>query len=271
MTTDPGISAAYDACRRLQRRHDPTYYWATRRLPKTVRPATHALYGYVRMADEIVDGPRRLPTAAGRRAALDAWEQELHRALAGAQSHPVAGALVDAAERHALPLDELDTYIRSMRVDCDAVRISSDDELDAYMDGSAGSVGRIMAPLLGVPPRYHADFGKLGHAFQLTNFIRDVGEDWEMDRIYLPGIDDLHGRAVRGAVMRETARARALFAGAEPAVAAAPARVRSGIRLACAGYVRILDRAEAAGGDVLGRRVGVRARDLPGIVAAARR
>src|SRR4051812_3083240 len=98
MTTDSPISDAYEACRRLQRRHDPTYYWATLRLPKAVRPATHALYGYVRMADEIVDGPRRLPTPAARRAALDAWEQELHRALAGGVSHPVAEALVDAAE-----------------------------------------------------------------------------------------------------------------------------------------------------------------------------
>ena len=64
---DPRISAAYEACRRLQLRHDPTYYWATRRLPADVRPATHALYGYVRTADQIVDGPRRPPTPAARR------------------------------------------------------------------------------------------------------------------------------------------------------------------------------------------------------------
>jgi phytoene synthase len=275
---DPGISAAYEACRRLQRRHDPTYYWATRRLPEDVRPATHALYGYVRMADQIVDGPRRPPTAAARRAALDAWEQELRRGLAGAGSpHPVVGALVDAGERHDLPLDELGPYMRSMRVDCEPVRIGSWDELDAYMDGSAGSVGRIMAPLLGVPERFHADFGRLGQAFQLANFIRDVREDWRMDRIYLPGLADADLRrrratpALRSVVAQQVARARALFAAAEPAVVAAPASVRSGIRLACAAYLRILDRAEAAGGDVLARRVGVRVRDLPGIVAAVRR
>jgi 15-cis-phytoene synthase len=275
MTTDPAITAAYDACRRLQRRHDPTYYWATRRLPAAVRPATHALYGYVRTADEIVDGPHRPPTAAARRAALDAWEEELARGRAGAESHPVVGALVDASERHDLPLDELGPYMRSMRVDCGPVRIGSDDELDVYMDGSAGSVGRIMAPLLDVPQRFHADFGRLGQAFQLANFIRDVGEDWEMDRIYLPGLDDADlGRAtpaLRAVVVRQVARARSLFGLAEPAVAAAPASVRSGIRLACAAYARILDRAEAAGGDVLGRRVGVRVRDWPGIAAAVRR
>jgi phytoene synthase len=275
---DPGISAAYEACRRLQRRHDPTYYWATRRLPADVQPATHALYGYVRTADQIVDGPHRPPTPAARRAALDAWEDELLRGLAGeGEPHPVVGALVDAGERHDLPLDELGPYMRSMRVDCDQVRIGDWDELDVYMDGSAGSVGRIMAPLLAVPERFHADFGRLGQAFQLANFIRDVREDWAMDRIYLPGLaaGDLRGDratpALRAVVAEQVARARALFAVAEPAIAAAPAQVRSGVRLACAAYARILDRAEAVGGDVLGRRVGVRARDLPGILAAVRR
>jgi 15-cis-phytoene synthase len=268
MTTDPAITAAYDACRRLQRRHDPTYYWATRRLPADVRPATHALYGYVRTADEIVDGADRPATPAARRAALDAWEHELQR---GPEAHPVVGALLDAAERHDLPLAELDTYMRSMRIDCDRVRISSDDELDTYMDGSAGSVGRIMAPLLGVPERFHADFGQLGQAFQLTNFIRDVDDDWELDRIYLPGVEDLRTPALRDVVMRQVQRARALFALAEPAVAVAPASVRSGIRFASAAYARILDRAEAARGDVRGRAIGVGWRDVPGIVAAARR
>jgi 15-cis-phytoene synthase len=268
---DPAISAAYDACRRLQRRHDPTYYWATRRLPEDVRPATHALYGYVRTADQIVDGPRRPPTAEARRAALDAWGRELERGRSGASSHPVVGALVDAGERYHLPLDELGIYMASMRADCGPVRIASDAELDRYMDGSAGSVGRIMAALLGVPKRFHADFGKLGQAFQLTNFIRDVSEDWEMDRIYLPGVEDLPGPAVRDAVMRQVARARALFVLTEPAIAAAPASMRSGIRLAVAAYTRILDHAEATGGDVLGRRIGVRARDVPAILAAGRR
>jgi 15-cis-phytoene synthase len=262
---DPRISAAYESCRRLQLRHDPTYYWATRRLPAEVRPATHALYGYVRTADQIVDGPDRPATPAARLAALDAWEQELR---GGRSSHPAVIALTDAGERHGLPLDELDVYMRSMRVDCGPVRIGSDAELDVYMDGSAGSVGRIMAPLLGVPGDHHDGFGRLGLAFQLTNFIRDVGEDWEMDRIYLPGLEDEDldaGRAtppLRAVVAQQVARARALFAAAEPAVTAAPASVRNGIRMASAAYGRILDRAEAAGGDVLGRSVGVRVRDL---------
>src|SRR5919202_6222039 len=280
---DPAVRAAYDACRRLHRRHDPTYYWAARRLPAAVRPATHALYGYVRTADEIVDGPGRPPTPAARRAALDAWEEALHDGVrAGASAHPVVGALVDAGARHRLPLEELGPYMRSMRVDCGPVRIASWEELMAYMDGSAGSVGRIMAALLGVPARHHGDFGRLGQAFQLTNFVRDVRADLALDRVYLPaedcerlGVSEAAlaqrraGPEVRALVAQQAGRARALFAAAEPAVAAAPASVRGGIRIACAAYQRILDRAEAVGFDVLGRRVGLRPWHIPAVIARA--
>ena len=100
---DPAVRASYEACRRLHRRHDPTYYWATRRLPAPVRPATHALYGYVRTADEIVDGPTRPPTPGERRAALDAWEEALRAGLAaGGSPHPVVGARGGAGQRRAL-------------------------------------------------------------------------------------------------------------------------------------------------------------------------
>jgi 15-cis-phytoene synthase len=282
---DPAVRASYEACRRLHRRHDPTYYWATRRLPAAVQPATHALYGYVRTADEIVDGPSRPPTPVARREALDAWEATLRDGLAaGRSSHPVVGALVDAGTRHDLPLDELGPYMRSMRVDCGPVRIESWEELQDYMDGSAGSVGRIMAPLLGVPERHHADFGRLGLAFQLTNFIRDVREDLELDRVYLPeadrhrfGVDeaDLAKSSacseLRALIASEVARARALFAGAQTAIAATPGSVRPGIRLACSVYGRVLDRVEAADFDVLGRRTSIRAWELPGVAVGALR
>ena len=274
---DATLTAAYDTCRRMHRRHDPTYYWATRRLPAHVRPATHALYGYVRTADQLVDGPRRPPTPEARRAALDAWEAELRRGLRdGGSPNPVIGALVDAAGRHDLPLAELEPYMRSMRRDCEPVRISSWDELCGYMDGSAGSVGRIMAPLLGVEPAHHGDYGRLGLAFQHANFIRDVREDWRLDRIYLPREDrerfgvaeEDFGREratpeLRALLAHEVERARRLFAAAAPAVAAAPAAVRPGVRLACAVYESVLDRVEAAGYDVLGRRTGVRLWRLP--------
>jgi 15-cis-phytoene synthase len=281
---DP-LHHSYETCRRLQRRHDPTYYWATRRLPAEIRPATHALYGYVRTADEIVDGPGRPASAEERRAALDAWERELeHGRAAGRSEHPIVGALVDAGRRHRLPLDELRTYMRSMRIDCAPVRIETWPELEAYMDGSAGSVGRIMAPLLGVPAAHHGGFGRLGQAFQLTNFIRDVREDTRLDRVYLPaeerarfgvGEEDLRGdRAtpeLRALLEQEVRRARGLFGEAEPAMASAPGSVRTGIRFAVAVYLRVLDRVERIEFDVLGRPAGVRVWQLPGAALGALR
>ena len=282
---DPSLDRSYEACRRMHRRHDPTYYWATRRLPAEIRPATHALYGYVRTADEIVDGPHRPASAEARRAALDAWERELeHGRAAGRSPHPVVGALVDAGLRHGLPLDELRIYMTSMRIDCAPVRIETWPELEAYMDGSAGSVGRIMAPLLGVPARHQAGYGRLGQAFQLANFIRDVREDTSLDRVYLPAEDrarfgvseDALARAsaspeLRALLAMEVRRARGLFAEAEPAIAAAPASVRTGVRFAVAVYQRVLDRVERIDFDVLGRRTGVRAWQLPGAALGALR
>ncbi|WP_053227217.1 phytoene/squalene synthase family protein [Solirubrobacter soli] len=279
---DPALREGYETSRRMQRRHDPTYYFATRRLPAELRPATHALYGYVRTADQIVDGPRRPATPDGRRAALDAWEAELEAGDASCQ--PIVRALTDAAARHRLPLGELRPYMSSMRIDCAPVRIASWEELVAYMDGSAGSVGRIMAALLGVPARHTADLGRLGHAFQLANFIRDVREDRRLDRVYLPAEDrerfgvsekdlsaDTASPAVRALVAHEVERARALFAGARPAIAAAPTSVRPGVRFAAALYSRMLDRVEATNFDVLGAKTGVRVWHIPGAAAEALR
>ena len=140
----------------MQRRHDPTYYCATMRLPRHVRPAVHALYGFVRGADQLVDGPRRPPDAAARRRALDRWQAELEKGMASGRSrHPVIAALVDAGRRHDLPLAELSVYMDSMRLDCGPVRLATQAELDNYMRGSAEAVGLIMAFYL-VHQRYWA-------------------------------------------------------------------------------------------------------------------
>ncbi len=252
------LGRAYERCRRMQLRHDPTFFWATALLPRDRRPAVHALYGYVRGADELVDSPR---VTGDRRARLDAWEAALEEGVAqGASAHPVIAALVDAGARHDLPLGELKVYMRSMRVDCEApVRLKDRAALDAYMDGSAGAVGRIMAPLLGCPEP--DAMARLGLAFQLTNFIRDVREDWQLDRVYLPGLseDDLgEGRPsddVRHRVAEQVERARALFADTRD-VPAEP-NVRTGMRLARAVYERVLDRVERLDFDVLSRRAAL--------------
>ena len=193
-------------------------------------------------------------------------------------------ALADAADRHRLPLGELGTYMRSMRIDCAPVRIGSWDELVAYMDGSAGSVGRIMASLLGVPAGHHADLGRLGLAFQLANFIRDVREDRRLDRVYLPAEDRERFGVTDDDLLaaRSTPEVRALLAHeverARRAVRRRAPRDRVRARLGAPGRA-VRDRpvpadarpVESVGFDVLGRRAGVRVWHLPGAALEALR
>ena len=252
----------------MLRRHDPTYYLAVLRLPAEVRAAVYALYGYVRGADEIVDGAGRAADPATRLAALDAWEDELGRGLAaGVSGHRVIAAIVDAGQRLELPLEELGSYMDSMRVDCGLVRIETRSELERYMDGSAAAVGRIMAVILGARREGEA-FARLGVAFQLTNFVRDVRVDHDLGRIYLPAEElsrfgvaaadlglDSASPELRAMLAAEVRRARGLFADAEPAFAAALPSARGGMRFARRAYLAVLDRIEAADYDVLRRTI----------------
>ena len=266
---DPLLREFYRHCRRIHRRHDPTYYWATRQLPAEVRPAVHAVYAFVRLMDEMVDGPRRPADPAARRAALDRWELMLAGALRGdgAHVHPVVEALADAGRRHRLPLGDLRLYFDSMRKDSEPVRVQTWDELERYMQGSAGSVGRILAALLGVAPERRTDFASLALAFQLTNFVRDVREDWDLDRVYLPAEDlEYFGVSVeqierreptpgfRRVVALEVERARSLFRASAPAADSVAPGVRRGMRLARCVYLGVLDRTERLDFDVLRRR-----------------
>jgi phytoene synthase len=283
---DPILREYYRHCRRIHRRRDPTYYWATRRLPGEVRPAVHAVYAFVRVTDEIVDGPRRPRDPAARRAALDRWELMLGDALrgAGGPAHPVVAALADAGYRHRLPLGELGLYFDSMRKDAEPVRVQTWNELERYMQGSAGSVGRILAALLGVPAERRDEFASLALAFQLTNFVRDVREDWDLDRVYLPAedlqhfgvsVDQIERRELtpgfRRLVALEVERARSLFRASAPAADVVAPGVRRGMRLARGVYLGVLDRTERLDFDVLRRRPSLPPWELAEAVAGALR
>src|SRR5918998_2608391 len=281
---DPVLREYYRHCRRIHRRHDPTYYGPTRRLPGEVRPAVHAVYAFVRVTDEIVDGPRRPKDPAARRAAVDRWELMLGDALrgAGGHAHPVVAALADAGYRHRLPLGELGLYFDSMRKDAEPVRVQTWDELERYMQGSAGSVGRILAALLGVPAERRSEFASLALAFQLTNFVRDVREDWDLDRVYLPAedlehfgvsVDQIDRRELtpgfRRVVALEVERARSLFRASAPAADVVAPGVRRAMRLARSVYLGVLDRTERLDFDVLRRRASLPPGELAEAVAGA--
>lgn len=258
----------------MQRRHDPTYYAATVCLPRAKRPAVHALYGFVRGADEIADDETVDPSE--RRAALDAWQQELELGIdAGGSRHPVIAALVDAGTRHEMPLHLMPRYMDAMRADCEeSVRLQTQDELERYMQGTA-TVGLLVAPLLGARDGDEAGLARLGAAFQLTNLIRDVREDWAMGRVYLPELReaDLERRAattlLREHVAHQVARARELFRDAEALAQSLPGPVRPGVRVAVAVYMRVLDRVERLEYDVLTRSAALRPWEAAGAVAGA--
>lgn len=282
MTT---LAASYEACRRLNRAHGTTYYWATLVLPRVTRPHVHALYGFCRHADEIVDGPGA-PTAPGcadpgRRLALEQLSNRLFADLAqGDSDHEILKAVVHTARVTGLDPDLFRRFLRSMAMDLTVHRYATWEDLRGYMDGSAAVIGEMMLPLLGASTAAaRAPARALGEAFQLTNFLRDVGEDLDRGRVYLPQEDlarfgaDPGRRRADGpwcALMRfEIDRCRDLYARADTGLALLAPAARRAIGAARVLYSGILDEIEANGYDVFTGRARVPRRRKAAVVAAA--
>ena len=276
--TDPALRSAYALCRDLNARFGRTYFLATRLLPARRRPAVHALYGFARYADEIVDDLDDDSPAAERAARLDALDAELAVALAGGPTgQPVLDALADTATRYAIDPRHFTDFMVSMRMDTEVTEYATFEELGVYVHGSAAVIGLQMLPVLGtVVPRAEAEppAAALGVAFQLTNFLRDVGEDLDRGRIYLPtaelaafGVDrelltwcrrtQRTDPRVRRALAHLVAHTRAVYRRAEPGVAMLEPVSRACVDCAFRLYRGILDEICAADYDVLHRRVAV--------------
>ncbi|MGW1727993.1 phytoene/squalene synthase family protein [Streptomyces sp. NPDC002306] len=188
--TQPALRDAYARCRQLNAQHGKTYFLATRLLPIDRRPAVHALYGFARWADDIVDSMDATATAGKRSAAFTRLQTGLEQGLRGAEStEPVVLALADTARRYAIDHRHFTDFMASMRSDLQVTDYATYDDLRKYMHGSAAVIGLQMLPVLGTTvPREEAapHAAALGVAFQLTNFLRDVGEDLDRGRVYLP-------------------------------------------------------------------------------------
>ncbi|MFE4703370.1 phytoene/squalene synthase family protein [Streptomyces sp. NPDC056738] len=187
---DPALRSAYARCRQLNARHGKTYFLATRLLPPERRPAVHALYGFARWADDIVDALDTTDTAEQRSAHLARLQAGLEQGLQEAtSSEPVVMALADTARRYDIDPRHFSDFMDSMRSDLDVTDYPTYEDLRRYMHGSAAVIGLQMLPILGtVVPLQEAEphAAALGVAFQLTNFLRDVGEDLDRGRVYLP-------------------------------------------------------------------------------------
>jgi len=297
---DPALREAYLRCRELNAAHGRTYFLATRLLAPAQRPAIHALYGFARMADDVVDDVDADASPEAVTARLEQVRERMRRGLAGtdprdlvADGEPVVAALADTVARHGIAHDHLEDFMDSMAMDLTVAEYASFDDLARYVHGSAAVIGLQVLPVLGtVVPRdeaapYAAD---LGVAFQITNFLRDVGEDLDRGRVYLPtaelaafGVDrDLLSwcrttgrpdRRVRRAMAHLVARTRAIYRRAERGIALLDPVSRPCVRTAHVLYGGILDEIVAVDYDVLTRRVVVgsgrrAAVALPGLARA---
>ncbi|CAM5284004.1 phytoene/squalene synthase family protein [Streptomyces canus] len=276
--TDPALRAAYTYCRRLNARHGRTYFLASRLLPLERRCAVHALYGFARRADDIVDDLDGHRTPEERDRQLRRLESDLaHGLRTGGGDEPVVRAVTDTADRYGIEAALFADFLASMRSDLHVTDYPTYADLRAYMHGSAAVIGLQMLPVLGtVATRAEAapHAADLGVAFQLTNFLRDVGEDLDRGRVYLPadllaahGVDRpllewsrRTGRGdprIRAALIAAEAMTREVYRAAEPGIAMLDPRTRPCIRTAFALYGGILDAIADQDYPVLHRRAVV--------------
>ena len=266
------LQESYERCRALHRRHGRTYYLATRLLPAWKRRHVHALYGFTRYADEIVDQTEALPPAM-RAARLSEWSAEFLAGLRGEEvDDPLLPAVLHTIAVFDLDLEDFDKFLRSMAMDLTVTSYATYDDLLGYMEGSAAVIGTMMLPILGATDRAAArePARQLGLAFQLTNFIRDVDEDLDRGRTYLPdehlarfGVtrEELAERVatpkIKNLIRYEVSLAQQHYRQAAPGIPmlepASQACMRTAFRL----YGGILDEVVAADYDVFTRRATV--------------
>ena len=267
MTTTT-LERSYAHCRQLNRRHGTTYYWSTYALPAAKRPHVWALYGFCRHADDIVDDLGNV-TTEDRRTALTSLGDRLFEALAAGRSDdPVLAAVVHTTGSFGIDPACFERFLGAMALDLSVSRYDTYDDLLGYMDGSAAVIGEMLLPIL--EPESPAAFGHardLGVAFQLTNFLRDVAEDLDRGRVYIPQEDlrrfgaDPERRTVdepwRALMRFEIDRCHRLYRSADLGIALLPPASARCIRAARVLYAGILDRIEAAEYDVFTSRARV--------------
>jgi len=267
--TDPDFRASYEECKRLNALHGKTYYLATLLLPKAKRPFVHALYGFARYADEIVDDLASELSVEEKAEVLSTWGNGVLADLKkGTSQDHVGRALIDTVNRFDIPHEHFEAFLHSMTMDLTVQEYESYEDLIEYVYGSAAVIGLEMVPILG--PLHNDAFEaakKLGIAFQLANFIRDVDEDLDRGRVYLPlkelgqfGVtrEMLEERVLTPEIIEalkfQIARVRQLQAEAEPGIKMLEASSRPCIEAASTLYCGIVDEVEKIGYDIFNHR-----------------
>ena len=267
--TDPDLRASYEECKRLNALHGKTYFLATLLLPKAKRPFVHALYGFARYADEIVDDLASELSIEEKAEALSTWgDGVLSDLKKGTSDDHVGRALIDTVKRFDIPHEHFEAFLHSMTMDLTVQEYETYEDLLEYVYGSAAVIGLEMVPILG--PLHNDAFEaakKLGIAFQLANFIRDVDEDLDRGRVYLP-IKELAQFGVTREMLEERvltpeiidalkfqiARVRQLQNEAAPGIAMLEPTSRPCIEAASTLYCGIVDEVEKIGYDIFNQR-----------------
>jgi phytoene synthase len=266
---DQALQESYQECKRLNSLHGKTYYLATLLLPKNKRPYVHALYGFARYADEIVDDLASTLSPQEKADALRSWSTGVLEDLEkGTSTDHIGRALVDTARKFDIPHQHFVDFLHSMEMDLTITEYQNYEALLEYVYGSAAVIGLEMVPVLGYSDQRAFEAAKkLGIAFQLANFIRDVSEDLDRGRVYLP-LDELARFGVDRAMLErrvltpeivealkfQIARVRSLQKEADEGIAYLDKTSRPCIRAASELYCGIVDEVEAIGYDVFNTR-----------------
>ena len=278
---DPRLREGYRRCADLTWRYGTTYFWGAALLPRHRRRHVYAVYALCRLADDIVDLPDSLSpelvegrsstgsdrVSVGER--LEVFADSFRTALMERTStDPVIAAIVHTVITCGIEPECFERFFGAMAMDLTISSYETWEDLCGYMEGSAAVIGEMMLPVLEPrDPAAKAPARALGLAFQLTNFLRDVNEDLDRGRVYLPQADlrrfgvDLETRRAtpefRALMAYEIERNRALYNFADSGIAMLPARSARCVGNARVLYARILDRIEDEGYEVFAGRVRV--------------
>lgn len=257
-------------CQRITRQYGTSFYFATQFFPKEIREGIYAIYAFARIPDEIVDDPQKDNLEITRQR-LESWINDWREAYwAGRSEDVTVDAIVKSFRKFAIPIEECEAFFRSMLMDLEKNEYSDFRELEDYMYGSAGVIGLMVTRVIGYSDESAFKFAiKLGYAFQLTNFLRDIREDFDqLGRIYMPLEDlarfglsqsDIAGR-VRDRRFAEfmkfqIERNRQLYREALPGIKLLHWRGRLAVRVAFVLYKAILGEIEKADYNVYAGRV----------------
>ena len=259
------LAASYRFCRRIARREARNFYYSFLLLPRQKRDAMCAIYAFMRACDDLSDDPAQAGAEPLRR-----WRADMQQALQGHYAeHPCWPAFHDTVRRYRIPAQYFDDMIDGVSFDLEPQTIDSFGDLYAYCYRVASVVGLTILHIFEFEsPRALELAEKCGIAFQLTNILRDVKEDCERGRVYLPAedlrrfnltaaelCDPAAAPRFRDLMRFEAARARQFYEESAPLISMVHRRSRPSLRALIGIYRRLLERIEQSGYDVLARRI----------------